>query len=779
MDGLLRSYHYNDALGASLEALDTLSHAGAVDRSHAHIPHRPAARAPQRAHLAYPTPPLLPARLHPPRIIPTRPPIVICTQRGRARSLARPHRCAYPPPAPTTRKSVPHVPPTPPPHASVLRRRTRFPTHPPIVRSAVADRSRTHTPHDPAHTRRPRTQRELGQSGVARAMGVRTCCMGPTRCREQDTCVPAAPRAPPHTTTLAHRRIPTARKSRELYVPPRKSCPTHPLPARLAPHPFKTHIHSPLLGGGAQFPTASAYPSSHERASYSPDLSDTAASRHHPTRSTCTSSPRDTTALRAVCPRARSVRERTAGPAPWHSVGTERAASQNGTGVAGAGVRGAQGGAYGGQATHLRRGGCTQENSWCGSAMAGSGAPATGACMQRQWDQTRRARASPALGYSAGVHVATVGSDLQWRARNLKWQEIEESASYNFHSPQRLGEQVRRTSNRTKRDWSSGECRLLSLRNHHIELVVRVAWNDVRIGQSARWATRATVYPLFDVPLRLFSSSSAPSHLFGLLLTRNLTGKKRQEGARLRTTCMLPCIVAAQMVLNTRNKAGKRRELSGRKKAGGRKVPVQLGVLPWDMLWWPLFIYYILLHKGVRPGSRMQVFLFPALRIFDLAAQRVLNTRNKAGRRTIGFRLYACIMSRKAQGAHWASVLRESPAIEQPEGPRSTRGPAMPRTGFGLHACFHASLRRKWVFVRIWSACKSKCLSELADIPPTQRAKYFCQVNFTAVKYLSVQPSKIKGSHSGDEAFSPVIIVRGRQDGCMLPLYSLVLTSGP
>ncbi|KAJ7267930.1 hypothetical protein C8J57DRAFT_1228542 [Mycena rebaudengoi] len=62
----------------------------------------------------------------------------------------------------------------------------------------------------------------------------------------------------------------------------------------------------------------------------------------------------------------------------------------------------------------------------------------------------------------------------------------------------------------------------------------------------------------------------------------------RREGARLqticmhnglRTTCMLPCIVAAQMDLGSRRKAGRRRagliiphDLSGRRKAGRRRL---------------------------------------------------------------------------------------------------------------------------------------------------------------------------------------------------------------
>ncbi|KAJ7209941.1 hypothetical protein C8J57DRAFT_1540131 [Mycena rebaudengoi] len=140
--------------------------AGAVDRSHAHIPHRPAARAPQRAK-AYPTFPPRPLRAHP--------------------SCVAAHAS----------------PPTPQSYA---------------VRSPIA---RTPTSHMALRIPAAREHNENGgQSGVARATGVRTCCMGPIRCTEQDTCVPAAPSAPPHTTTLAHRRIPATRKWRErLEVP--------------------------------------------------------------------------------------------------------------------------------------------------------------------------------------------------------------------------------------------------------------------------------------------------------------------------------------------------------------------------------------------------------------------------------------------------------------------------------------------------------------------------------------------------------------------------------
>ncbi|KAJ7267953.1 hypothetical protein C8J57DRAFT_1469324 [Mycena rebaudengoi] len=323
--------------------------AGAVDRSHAHIPHRPAARAPQRAK-AYPTFPPRPLRAHP--------------------SCVAAHAS----------------PPTPQSYA---------------VRSPIA---RTPTSHMALRIPAAREHNENGgQSGVARATGVRTCCMGPIRCTEQDTCVPAAPSAPPHTTTLAHRRIPATRKWRERLEVPKE--------------------------------------------------------------------------------------ERTAG--------RRRACAVVGV---------------------LKR-------------TVGAGAP--------WWAAGRR------------------------RGTTKAWRRSPDTAQ----SPQRLGQ-------RTKRDWSSGECRMLSLRNHHIELVVRVAWNDVRIGQSARWVTRVT---LFDVPLRLFSSSSAPSHLFGPLLTRNLTGKKRQEGARSANELLSTELrdILALTYPNPGRKAQDfpptQRELSGRKKAGGRK----------------------------------------------------------------------------------------------------------------------------------------------------------------------------------------------------------------
>ncbi|KAJ7209909.1 hypothetical protein C8J57DRAFT_1257305 [Mycena rebaudengoi] len=55
-----------------------------------------------------------------------------------------------------------------------------------------------------------------------------------------------------------------------------------------------------------------------------------------------------------------------------------------------------------------------------------------------------------------------------------------------------------------------------------------------------------------------------------------------------------------------------------------------------------------------------------------------LTGENRAGRRTIGFRLYACIMGRKAQGAHWASVT-ELQLLSNP------------KISFGLHACIVAA----------------------------------------------------------------------------------------
>ncbi|KAJ7209921.1 hypothetical protein C8J57DRAFT_1608341 [Mycena rebaudengoi] len=566
---------------------------------------------------------------------------------------------------------------------------------PPIPQSYAARSpiARTPTSHMTLRIPAAREHNENGgQSGVARATGVRTCCMGPIRCTEQDKIRASPPHHPLRITRpRSHTGAYAPHESRVSPTSPSKVVPHAPLPARLPPPLHSKHIYTPLLGGGAQFLTASAYPSSHERASCSPNLSDTAASRHHPTRSTCTSNTRDTTAPRAVCPRARSVRKRTAGPAPWHSVGTERAASQSGIGVAGEGVRGAQGGAYGGQAMRLRLGG--QRGAGAGRQKRGGGAHrprreracsdsgiklgARGHPPRSDTAQTCMLHSEGFTAREGGVLVLIrnsrrMGPRVQGLAgaalcirrrgpvgpRNSKRQEIEESASYKFHSPQRLGqswEQVRRTSNRTKRDWSSGECRLLSFRNHHrarhpSSLEQRQDWAECALGYSSHClpAVRRTA-----AALRLFSSSS-PSHLFGPLLTRNLTGKKRQEGARLRTTCMLPCIVAAQMVLNTRNKAGRRRvrvgfvfsanaagtewEEEGRRAQALRIFDQRNG------------LQTICMHNGLRTTC-----MLPCI----VAAQMDLVSRRKAGRRRAGLIIPASIhdlSGRRKAGRHRVPV---------------------------------------------------------------------------------------------------------------------------